>query len=102
MKTLKDLYNLLCVTGFPVAHSFFLEPQQPPFVVYVDDSYKSIDANSKTLYTRLHIRAELYIENDDITSELTFEQVLKDLSYSKSKMWIDEEKIYNVTYEFDF
>lgn len=100
--TEKELYNALRKTTFPIARNVFKERQSPPYVIYTDIDYKTIAANSKQILTQATVCVELYINRNDITAESKIESVLNELTtYSKSKSYISDEKLYLIRYELE-
>lgn len=100
--TEKELYNALRKTHFPVAHNAFEKRQSPPYVIYTNVDYKTVAANSKQTLTQPTVCVELYINRNDVIAESKIESVLNELTtYSKSKSYISEEKVYLIRYEFE-
>ena len=84
---------------FPVAHTVFLEPQEAPYLIYMDDEFEFITANSETVLQKTVIVLELYTKGNqtDEFEEIT-EVFLDDFTtYEKSKSYIKEEQLY-ITY----
>lgn len=84
---------------FPVAHVTFLKPQTPPYLIYLDDSFKITSANSKKTNKTVTIQLELYTNLLGTTvDENTLESILDSFTtYEKSRTYITSEGI-NVTY----
>ena len=100
--TEKELYDAFRKTHFPVARNAFEERQSPPYVIYTNVDYKTVAANSKQTLTQPTVCVELYINRNDVTAESKIESVLNELTtYSKSKSYISEEKVYLIRYEFE-
>ena len=88
---------------FPVAHTMFLEPQTAPYLIYTDDEFEMIAANSETILQKTVIVLELYTKGSqtDEFEEIT-EVFLDDFTtYEKSKSYIKEEQLYITYYTFE-
>ena len=88
---------------FPVAHTVFLEPQTAPYLIYTDDEFETIAANSETILQKTVIVLELYTKGSqtDEFEEIT-EVFLNDFTtYEKSKSYIKEEQLYITYYTFE-
>lgn len=99
--TVTELYALLGGTGLPVAYSAFPGPKEPPFITYEFVSDNDVVADSRNYVRVAHWRVELYTDKKDIGSEQAVEAVLEDFVYTKAEYWIDEEKMYQIVYEFE-
>lgn len=88
---------------FPVAHTIFLSKQEAPYLIYIDDEFEFITANSETVLQKTVIVLELYTEEiqTDEFEEIT-EIFLDDFTtYEKSKSYIKEEQLYITYYTFE-
>ena len=99
--TVKELYTLLESTGLSVAYSAFPGPKEPPFITYQFVADNDVIADSRNYVKVARWQVELYTNKKDIASEQAVEAVLSDLVYTKSEYWIDEEKMFQVVYEFE-
>lgn len=88
---------------FPSAHTVFLEPQTAPYLIYTDDDFELIAANSENVLQKTVMVLELYTkgEQTDEFEEIT-EIFLNDFTtYEKSKSYIKEEQLYITYYTFE-
>lgn len=88
---------------FPVAHTVFLEPQTAPYLIYTDDDFELIAANSKTVLCKTVIVLELYtkVSQTDEFEEIV-EIFLDDFTtYEKSRSYIKEEQLHITYYTFE-
>lgn len=99
--TVTELYALLGGTGLPVAYSAFPGPKEPPFITYQFVMSNDLVADGKNYAKVGRWQVELYTNKKDIASEQAVEAVLEDLVYTKYEYWIDEEKMFQVVYEFE-
>jgi len=91
-------------TDIPICNIEFLSDVSPPYAVYQVKSENNIYADSKVVYSEKSVDLVLYHEKTDFHSELVTETFLqtKHMSYEKSNVWIEDEKIVETTYELNF
>ena len=99
--TVEELYSLLEGAGMPVAYSAFPGPKEPPFITYEFVADNDVIADSRNYVSVARWRVELYTDKKDIESEQAVEAALADFVYTKAEYWIDEEKMYQIVYEFE-
>lgn len=99
--TMDELYTMLNSTGLPMAYSSFSAPKEPPFITYQFANSNNLAADSRNYVNIARWQVELYTNIKDIVSEQKVEEVLSDFVYTKSEYWIDEEKMFQVVYEFE-
>lgn len=101
--TLSDLKTLLATTGIPVSYSSvpLSENTARPYIVYTQQNANNFAADGVVYYSRKHITIRLYADNRDEVSEGKIEQALKDLFYTKSIEFLEDQKIYEITYEIE-
>jgi hypothetical protein len=101
--TLSDLKTLLATTGIPVSYSSvpLSENTARPYIVYTQPNANNFAADGVVYYSRKHITIRLYADNRDEVSEGKVEQALKDLFYTKSIEFLEDQKIYEITYEIE-
>lgn len=101
--TYQEIAQMLDDLGVPYAYYQFTEgtAQEPPFICFyypgIDDLYA--DNSNYQRITQLVI--EVYTDNKDFALEARVESALSDagLTYNKTETYIDEERLYMVTYE---
>lgn len=100
---LKELYQKLRTLGIPCAYHHFdkSEKVSPPFVVYFDEEGESISADAKNFGMRRDVRVELYNEQNAPKLEKDVETLLDGIAYDKTRLWLSDEEIYMVVYEFE-
>jgi len=107
--TLAELYALLKQTGYPVAYHHFVAsennpPPPPPFIVYwVPDEDNYGADTSEALIRSSVVHVELYTDKKDLVAEAKLEAILDSakIHYRKTEAWIDNQKLFQVVYEFD-
>ena len=99
--TLSRLYEMLKTVGLPVAYHHFSKPTKPPFIHYFTASAQSIGADYKNFGERMRVSIDLCTEKRDMELEKRVEQVIDGYSYEKYQLYLDDENIYQTTYEID-
>lgn len=99
--TLKELYNLLKATGYPVAYSHFNEPKQTPFITYLVNNNPNFIADNKVYHKIKDVDIELYTTKKDEASERVLEDLLdqNDIPYEPYEVYIESEKLFQKIYE---
>lgn len=100
---LKELNTLLKTTGLPVAYRHFSAPPTLPYLVYLVDGTEHGGADDVVLLQNTLFLVELYSENKDLANEVKVEALLNTLGdYTAYEDYIEEEKLYKITYEIEF
>lgn len=96
-------YKTLKTLPLPVAHTVFVEPQKPPYLIYQDEDFSVLAANSQNVHMTTHIQLELYTDGKTTDStEDVVETLLNDITtYGKSRSYIDGERVYVTYYNFN-
>lgn len=104
---LNEVQTMLESTGFPTAYNAFTEEEVAskgitlPFITWMNDSDDSMGADNRVYYKAHHIQAELYEEYRDEEAEAKIETALADIYYNKIVAYVESEKMYQITYEFE-
>lgn len=97
MKIIKEM-------GIPFAYDHFAEGESPdpPFLCYLLPEDKNFAADGKVYYRISAVRIELYTDYKDPSIEQKVTAVLDKhgIFYARSEVWIEEEKLYEVSFEF--
>lgn len=98
--TQKELYEQLKAIGFPVAYYSFSEEQTAPYLVYLFSYSSDLVADNINYHEVSNFQIELYTYNKDLTSEKAVEDKLKEINlpYRKLETYIEDEKVYQITY----
>lgn len=101
--TLEALKTLLDGTLIPVSYSSvpLEEATKRPYICFAQDSVNNFPADGIAYYTRKVVSVRLYTDTRDETSEGKVETALKDMYWSKSIEYLDDQKIYEITYEIE-
>lgn len=102
---MKELFEMLQQTGFPVAYHHFEEGKgpQPPFIVYYLKGTDNFSADGRVYKKVERFTVELYTDEKDPIAEWKVEQQLdgKGIYWEKSEMYIEEEYMYEIAYELE-
>lgn len=95
---LNELKTLLQTTGYPVAYSFFREPQDPPFIAFTEPYTNNFFADDKTYRVRPRWHVELYTAMKDPAAEALVEKALEELTWNKTETFIETEELFQIVY----
>ena len=79
------------------------ESEEPPFAVFLYPGADNFAADGIVYYKFNRLDIEIYTDKKDIDLEQRVEAVLTEygIFYSKSEVWIEEERLYEVLYEME-
>ena len=90
--------------GIPFAYDHFAEGESPdpPFLCYLLPGSDNFAADGRAYYKMSEVRIELYTDFKDVSLEEKVTAVLDNhgIFYEQSEVWIEEEKLYEVAFEF--
>ena len=96
--------NIIEEMGIPFAYDHFAEGESPdpPFLCYLLPGSDNFAADGRVYYKVSEVRIELYTDFKDMTLEEKVTAVLDNhgIFYEQSEVWIEEEKLYEVAFEF--
>lgn len=101
--TLEALKTLLSTTNIPVSYSSVPLDQDSarPYICFSQEQNRNFSADGVAYYVRKAISVRLYTDTRDEVSEGKVETALKDLYWTKSIEYLDDQKIYEITYEIE-
>ena len=98
------LVKIIEEMGIPFAYDHFAEGENPdpPFLCYLLPGSDNFAADGRVYYKMSEVRIELYTDFKDVSLEEKVTAVLDNhgIFYEQSEVWIEEEKLYEVTFEF--
>lgn len=98
------LVKIIEEMGIPFAYDHFAEGESPnpPFLCYLLPGSDNFAADGRVYYKMSEVRIELYTDFKDVSLEEKVTAVLDNhgIFYEQSEVWIDEEKLYEVAFEF--
>ena len=90
--------------GIPFAYDHFAEGESPdpPFLCYLLPGSDNFAADGRVYYKMSEVRIEMYTDFKDVSLEEKVTAVLDShgIFYEQSEVWIEEEKLYEVAFEF--
>ena len=99
-----ELVKIIEEMGIPFAYAHFAEGESPapPFLCYLLPGSDNFAADGKVYYKMSEVRIELYTDFKDVSLEEKVTAVLDNhgIFYEQSEVWIEEEKLYEVAFEF--
>lgn len=99
-----ELVKIIEEMGIPFAYDHFAEGESPdpPFLCYLLPGSDNFAADGRVYYKMSEVRIELYTDFKDVTLEEKVTAVLDNhgIFYEQSEVWIEEEKLYEVAFEF--
>ena len=98
------LVKIIEEMGIPFAYDHFAEGESPdpPFLCYLLPGSDNFAADGRIYYKMSEVRIELYTDFKDVSLEEKVTAVLDNhgIFYEQSEVWIEEEKLYEVAFEF--
>lgn len=103
IKSLEQLNTALKSTGLPVAYDHFPEDTPIPVIVYHETGTRNMAADNRVYCPITDIEAILVTPKKNRSLERAVENVLDEgnLVWDKSEAFLDDEKCYQVTYQFE-
>ncbi len=99
-----ELVKIIEEMGIPFAYDHFAEGEspEPPFLCYLLPGSDNFAADGRVYYKMSEVRIELYTDFKDVSLEEKVTAVLDNhgIFYEQSEVWIEEEKLYEVAFEF--
>ena len=99
-----ELVKVIEKMGIPFAYDHFAEGESPdpPFLCYLLPGSDNFAADGRVYYKMCEVRIELYTDFKDVSLEEKITAVLDNhgIFYGQSEVWIEEEKLYEVAFEF--
>ncbi len=99
-----ELVKIIEEMGVPFAYDHFAEGESPdpPFLCYLLPGSDNFAADGRVYYKMSEVRIELYTDFKDVSLEEKVTAVLDNhgIFYEQSEVWIEEEKLYEVAFEF--
>lgn len=99
-----ELVKIMEEMGIPFAYDHFAEGESPapPFLCYLLPGSDNFAADGRVYYKMSEVRIELYTDFKDVSLEEKVTAVLNNhgIFYAQSEVWIEEEELYEVVFEF--
>ena len=101
---MEKLVQILNEIRIPFAYHHFAEGEspEPPFLCYLIPETNHFSADGRVYFKANEVHMELYTDLKDLAVEQQVEEVLDEheIFYTKSEVWIEGERIYEVLYSF--
>ena len=99
-----ELVKIIEEMGIPFAYDHFAEGESPdpPLLCYLLPGSDNFAADGRVYYKMSEVRIELYTDFKDVSLEEKVTAVLDShgIFFEQSEIWIEEEKLYEVAFEF--
>lgn len=101
--TIEEIFDLLKITGLPVAYHSFPEKNAPqlPFICFLENGTNNLAADGRVYHSAKRITIELYTKSKDTNTENILETTLSGLFWNKSEQYLTDEKCYEITYDME-
>ncbi len=99
--TIQYIKKLLESTGYPVAYRYFATGQQAPYICFHIPKEPAFSADGKAYIKFKRVQIELYTDKKDISAEEKVENALAEIYYTKSEIYIEDIKKYQIVYEME-
>ena len=101
--SLEELKTLLTSTGYPVSFSSVPLDNDTarPYITFFQDANRNFAADGIVYYSRKVIIVRLYTDTRDEAAEAAVESALSGLFWSKDIEFLEDQKIYEISYQFE-
>lgn len=101
--TYKEVKTLLSTTNLPVVYYQWPEGQapEPPYLIFYYPGDNDFIGDNSNYQKIRELTVELYTDQKDFALEETVEGVLSGMAYSRYETYIDDERLFLVTYEME-
>lgn len=101
--TYKEVKTLLSTTNLPVVYYQWPEGQapEPPYLIFYYPGDNDFIGDNSNYQKIRELTVELYTDQKDFALEETVEGVLSGMVYSRYETYIDDERLFLVTYEME-
>ena len=103
--TYEQIATMMEEMGLPFAYHHFAEgvSPAPPFLLFLSPGENTFSADNYMYFSFKQLDIELYTDIKNPEIEENIERVLKrhKIYYTKSEVWIESEKLYEVLYEME-
>ncbi|MCD8299997.1 MAG: hypothetical protein LUC41_02280 [Clostridiales bacterium] len=100
--THEEVVAMVAGAGLPYAYDHFAEGESPdpPFICFLYPGSENFGADDIAYFSSRDLDIELYTDIKDPALEAKIEEILTthELYFTKSEVWIDSEKLYEVLY----
>lgn len=101
--TYEQINEMMQEMELPFAYHHYAEGEspEPPFLLFLSPEENTFSADNSMYFSSKMLDIELYTDVKNPELEKQVEQVLKryKIYYTKSEVWIESERLYEVIYE---
>lgn len=101
----EEINEMMLEMGLPFAYHHFTEGEspKPPFLIFLSPGENTFSADNLMYHSFKKLDIELYTDEKSPETEAEIEAVLKHhhIYYTKSEIWIESERLYEVLYEME-
>lgn len=97
----EEINALLLSTGLPVAYDHFKSPTPLPHIAWLEGRSHNFSADGVVYYPVRSIRVELYTEYMEPETNALVEDALSAFVWERDQEYLQDEKCYMTTYEFE-
>ena len=101
----EEINEMMQETGLPFAYHHFAEGEapKPPFLLFLTEGEDTFGADNIMYHSFKRLNIELYTDEKSPETEKAVEEVLTShgIYYSKSEIWIESERLYEILYEME-
>ena len=98
----EEINEMMQEIGLPFAYHHFAEGESPdpPFALFLSPGEDTFSADNLMYHSFKELHIELYTDEKSPDTEQRVEEVLTqhNIYYTKSEVWIESEKLYEVLY----
>ena len=103
--TYEEIAEMVAEIGMPFAYHHFAEGESPspPFVLFLSPGEDTFSADNLMYHSFKQLDIELYTDRKSPETEERVEEILlqHNIYYTKTEVWIESEKLYEVLYEME-
>ena len=101
--TIKEVAELIESCGLEWRYSHFSETPAPPYIVYYYPAENDVQADNTNYVNKRQLFVELYTKTKDNETEQDVEDVFRSagLSWYKQTDFLNDEKLFQTTYEME-
>ena len=103
--TYEEIAEMMQEIGLPNAYHHFAEGESPnpPFIIFLSPGENTFGADDLMYISFKKLHIELYTDEKSPETEERVEEVLLryNIYYTKSEVWIESEKLYEVLYTLE-
>ena len=101
----EEINEMMLEMGLPFAYHHFAEGEspKPPFLIFLSPGEHTFSADNRMYFSFKRINIELYTDEKSPETEERVEEILHqhNIYYTKTEVWIESERLYEVLYQLE-